>query len=68
MRTADITDLPFDDNSVDVVVSSLVVHNISDPAARAKAISEADGSNTDACHRNPRQQRTRWPGPVARHG
>jgi SAM-dependent methyltransferase len=41
VRTADITDLPFDDNSVDVVVSSLVVHNISDPAARAKVISEA---------------------------
>jgi SAM-dependent methyltransferase len=41
VRTADIADLPFDDNSVDVVVSSLVVHNISDPAARAKAIREA---------------------------
>jgi SAM-dependent methyltransferase len=41
VRTADITDLPFDNDSVDVIVSSLVVHNIPSPQARAKAISEA---------------------------
>jgi len=41
VRTADITDLPFDGDSVDVIVSSLVVHNIPSADARAKAISEA---------------------------
>lgn len=39
--TADITDLPFDNSSVDVIVSSLVIHNIGTNAARAKAVSEA---------------------------
>jgi arsenite methyltransferase len=39
--TADITELPLDDASIDVIVSSLVVHNISDPIACAKAVSEA---------------------------
>src|SRR5262245_20915843 len=41
VHTGDMTDLPFDDESVDVVVSSLAIHNISSREGRRRAISEA---------------------------
>ncbi|WP_156628632.1 class I SAM-dependent methyltransferase [Mycobacterium sp. 1274756.6] len=41
LHTADITTLPFDDASVDVVVSNLVIHNIPGRAGRRRALLEA---------------------------
>lgn len=41
LHTGDITDLPFDDDGFDVVVSSLAIHNIRRQEERDKAVAEA---------------------------
>ncbi len=56
VHTADITDLPFDDNSVDVIVSSLVIHNISEAEGRGRR-----SARRPACC----GQAASWPSPTS---
>lgn len=41
VQTADMTALPFADNSFDVVTSALAIHNIPSPEGRRRAVDEA---------------------------
>ena len=52
--TANITDLPFDDDSVDVIVSSLVIHNIPGTPGREQACPR--GGSRAASGRAPRDR------------
>ena len=40
VKTGDMRDLPFEDQTVDVIVSSLAIHNISNAEGRTKAVQE----------------------------
>ncbi|MGD0037544.1 MAG: class I SAM-dependent methyltransferase [Bacteroidota bacterium] len=40
VKTGDMRELPFEDNTIDVAVSSLAIHNIPDKQGRAKAVQE----------------------------
>ncbi len=40
VKTGDMRELPFGDHTIDVVVSSLAIHNIPDKQGRAKAVQE----------------------------
>jgi cyclopropane fatty-acyl-phospholipid synthase-like methyltransferase len=41
IRTADMTELPFDDGSFDLVVSNVAIHNVRGRAGRCRALAEA---------------------------
>jgi len=40
VKTGDMRELPFEDQTIDVVVSSLAIHNIPDQEGRARAVQE----------------------------
>ncbi len=40
IKTGDMRELPYPDGSMDVVISSLAIHNIPDPEGRARAVRE----------------------------